>query len=177
MDTNILNMIKSALPMIGTALGGPLAGTAIQFLVDKTGIAKENVESALSDALSSKDKLDALKQIESSFKLHMAELGYNSVKDLEEINASIIKEVNTTMRTEINSEHWASYTWRPFIGMSFGMYVNSLWILPLFKIAPVALSDNIVMAIGGILGVASYFRGKAQADPLVQTPTTPTSKG
>ena len=66
-------------------------------------------------------------------------------------------------------DHWPTYSWRPFIGFSFGLYVNSLWLLPLLKIAPFVMPAEVVVAVGGILGVASFFRGKMQADPNVST--------
>lgn len=90
---------------------------------------------------------------------------------LEETKVALeaIKEVNATMRAETTSEHWPSYSWRPFIGFSFGAYIISLWVLPLFKLAPTALTPDLTLAIGGILGVASWFRGKMQADPAVQS--------
>jgi hypothetical protein len=80
-----------------------------------------------------------------------------------------MQTVNTTMQVEAKADHWPTYSWRPFIGFTFGLYINSLWVLPLFHVQPVALSTDLVFAIGGILGVASFFRGKAQADPRVTT--------
>lgn len=88
---------------------------------------------------------------------------------IAEIDASVVREVNVTMRAEAAASHWPTYTWRPFIGFSFGFYVNSLWVLPLAHITPVIMGPDIVLAIGGILGVASWFRGKMQADPAVQS--------
>jgi len=87
--------------------------------------------------------------------------------EMARLSAGVIKDVNVTMQKETESAHWPSYSWRPYIGFSFGTYVNSLWLLPLFKVAPVIMSPDLVMAVGGILGVASWFRGKMQADPQV----------
>ena len=80
-----------------------------------------------------------------------------------------IESVNATIRAEAAAEHWPTYTWRPFIGFVFGFYVASMFILPLFGVAPVPLSADITLTIGAILGVASFFRGKAQADPNIPT--------
>ena len=74
-------------------------------------------------------------------------------------------DINTTMQAETKAEHCPSYSWRPFIGFSFGFWINSVWLLPLFGKTPVMLTAEVMLAIGGILGVASWFRGKAQADP------------
>ena len=90
-----------------------------------------------------------LKQLESDTQLEM-----------EKVGLLIIEAVNETMQSESKSDHWLQYAWRPFIGMNFGLYIGSLWLLPLFGKAPSVLDQNIIMAITAILGVASYFRGQ-----------------
>lgn len=82
--------------------------------------------------------------------------------EIDRIAAGVIKEVNETMRVEATADRWPTYSWRPFIGFSFGFYINSLWLLPLFGQTPVIMSPDAVMAVGGILGVASWFRGQMQ---------------
>jgi hypothetical protein len=73
------------------------------------------------------------------------------------------------MQSEAAAEHWPTYTWRPFIGFIFGLYIASMFILPLFGLQPITMSADLVMAVGAILGVASWFRGKMQADPNIPT--------
>lgn len=89
--------------------------------------------------------------------------------ELDKIAAQALETVNATMRVEAAADHWPTYGWRPFIGFSFGLYILSLWLLPLFGKAPVIMSSDIVLAIGGILGVASWFRGKMQASPEIKS--------
>lgn len=86
--------------------------------------------------------------------------------DLEhaKVDAGVVTTVNQTMQTEAKSERWPQYGWRPFIGFQFGLYIMSLWVLPLMDKVPTTLSTEIVLAIGGILGVASWFRGQAQVE-------------
>lgn len=164
-----LELLKSVLPFIGTALGGPLGTGAATFIASKLGVPPESVSATLNTMLGDPENLAKVKQIEADFQAHCLELGYNSIQKIEELNASVVVEVNKTMQAEAASEHWPTYSWRPFIGFSFGAYINSMWLLPLFKIQPVILSPDTVLAIGGILGVASFFRGKMQADPAVPT--------
>jgi hypothetical protein len=45
----------------------------------------------------------------------------------------------------------------------------SLFVLPLFKVQPVTLSPDLTLTIAAVLGVASFFRGKAQADPRINS--------
>lgn len=160
------DVIKDVLPFIGTALGGPLGGAAATFLGSKLGLPNATV-ATITDALQGMgpEKLAELKTADQEFQLKMAALGYDSTEKLEELNTRNLEAVNKTMQSESASEHWPTYTWRPFIGFMFGFYIASLWLLPTFGKTPVTLSSDIVFAIGGILGVASYFRGKAQADP------------
>lgn len=172
---NPLDIIKSVLPFIGTALGGPLGGVAATFIGSKLGVSNATVE-AVTNALSgmTPEQLGQFKTAELTFQEHMAGLGYANLKDLAEyeyknnaLSEDTIKEVNATMRSENAAEHWPTYSWRPFIGFCFGFYILSLFILPLCHVPPILLSEGTVLAIGGILGIASYWRGKAQATPDV----------
>lgn len=78
-------------------------------------------------------------------------------------------DINKTMQAEAAADHWPTYSWRPFIGFSFGAYINAQWLLPLFSIAPPQIDAQLMLAIGTILGVASWYRGKMQADPTLPT--------
>lgn len=78
-------------------------------------------------------------------------------------------DINATMRAEAASEHWPSYSWRPAIGFSFAGYITAQWVLPTFHVAPPQIDAQLMLAIGGILGVASWYRGKMQADPTIPT--------
>lgn len=163
------NIIKEALPFIGTALLGPLGGGAANFIASKLGTDPANITNTIGAMLGDPTQATKLREIELEYQQHCMSLGYQSIKDIEDINAAVVKEVNKTMQSEAAAEHWPTYSWRPFIGFSFGLYINSMWLLPLFKITPTVLSPDTVLAIGGVLGVASWFRGKMQADPTIPT--------
>jgi len=95
-------------------------------------------------------------------------------------------DINKTMQAEAASEHWPTYSWRPAIGfavavdivasvlvvlmayvgvMFFKVDANVLSYLPAMLGAMAAL----VGVASPILGIASWFRGKMQADPTIQT--------
>lgn len=78
-------------------------------------------------------------------------------------------DINKTMQTEAVADHWPTYSWRPFIGFSFGAYVTAQWLLPLFHLQAPTVDPTLMTAIGAVLGIASFFRGKMQADPSVPT--------
>jgi len=92
--------------------------------------------------------------------------------------------VNTTMQTEAKSDHWPTYSWRPFIGFCFGimglisgMTVAICYLGVMFwgknpsTLAQlpgmIGAEAGVMATIAPVLGIASYFRGKMQADPSV----------
>ncbi|WP_155835259.1 hypothetical protein [Herbaspirillum sp. RV1423] len=94
--------------------------------------------------------------------------------------------VNATMQVEAKADHWPTYSWRPFIGFCYGaegiMTASTVMVAYLgvmfFKVDPVVLSylpamlgamAGIMAAQTAVLGIASYFRGKMQASPLIPT--------
>lgn len=108
--------------------------------------------------------------------------------DLQKIAAQNATDINTTMQSEAKADHWPTYTWRPFIGfmVGFNTFAASLLVLGVYgalmfggaAIAAQALPQlpsvlGALAAINGtvlpILGIASWFRGKAQADPTINT--------
>jgi len=158
-----MGILKEILPTIATALGGPLAGLAAELVSKALGVPTKDPK-ALEGILAGMppDKLIQLKQIESDLKVKLAQLGYESEAKIEEYNARALEAVNATMQVEAASEHWQTYSWRPFIGFTFGLYIASMFMLPLFGVTPVVMSPDLVIAVGGILGVASWFRGQKQ---------------
>lgn len=182
---NPLDIIKAALPWIGTALGGPLGGAAASFVGDKLGIPSATVDTIKSVLGGmSPEKLAELKQADNDFQLKMTQLGYDQLYRLEALETQAEQagatDINKTMQLEASSEHWPTYTWRPAIGLAvaFNLLSSSLvvFVAYMFKPSLVSQLPGMLTAQAGlnavampILGIASYFRGKAQADPAVQT--------
>lgn len=79
--------VKTIVPMLGTALGGPLGGAAAAFIADKLGIESKTVE-AVSEVLNSgkmtPDQISAIKLAEMDFKKFLES---NKIK-MEEIAAA-----------------------------------------------------------------------------------------
>jgi len=96
-------------------------------------------------------------------------------------------DVNKSMQAEAGSEHWPTYTWRPLVGFAVAFNTFASGILVLMVFGPVMLGNtpaaqaiaNLPLALGAlaavngtvlpILGIASWFRGKMQADPTIPT--------
>lgn len=66
-----MEWLKVVVPMLGTALGGPLGGAAASFIASKLGLSTDTIE-AVTDVLStstlSPEQLTSLKQAEVEFK-------------------------------------------------------------------------------------------------------------
>ena len=180
------DILKKTLPVIATALGGPLAGLAVDAVTSFLGIPKESAERVRSILEGMPpEKLLQMKRIDAELQIRLAELGYESVHKLEELNIRADEAVNATMRAEAASEHWPTYAWRPFIGFVFGitfMFVAGLCcylaylavvdghVNAMATIPAIVTSFTALFGIpGAILGVSAFFRGKMQADPTIPT--------
>lgn len=160
--------VAAAAPVLGTLIGGP-AGGAIGSIV-ASALGTSNDAAAVQQAIrTSPDAAVKLRQIEADQKVKLQELVVTAANNQLIADTAAIASVNTSIQAEAKSDHWPTYSWRPFIGYTFGIYVISLAALPLFHIQPVILTPDITLTIGGILGIASFFRGKMQADPNVKS--------
>ncbi len=160
-----MDWLKLLAPTAATLLGGPLAGMAVKFLADKVG-APEGTADAVTSAIQGMSETPEgrikLAAIDAELKEHAIDAGVH----LEDLQAQTIAAVNTTIQAETKAEHWPSYSWRPFCGFVFGaMFLGVYFILPLAKLPVPVVPLEAWAAMGSVLGVASWFRGKAQADP------------
>lgn len=169
--SDMTDVIKGVLPTIATALGGPLAGIAAKFVTDKLGLPADSVQNvtAILSGMSP-DKLAELKLHDQELQVKLAELGYHNVEAIAELNIRALEAINKTMQVEAGSEHWPTYSWRPYNGFMFGTTIfGCYFVLPLLKLPVPVVPEWVWMAWGAILGVASWYRGKMQADPSVPT--------
>lgn len=81
-------LIRTVAPWIGTALGGPLGGMAVEAAANALGISEKTTD-AVKQALSgvTPDQMLALKKADQEFALQMQALGFKQVTDLEAIAA------------------------------------------------------------------------------------------
>lgn len=78
-----MNWIKSILPTIGTLLGGPLGGAAVDAVGKALGMSEattEKVQKALSSGNLSAEQMAALQSADIELKTRMAELGIDAEK-------------------------------------------------------------------------------------------------
>lgn len=81
-------IIKAVAPWIGTALGGPLGGMAVEAAANALGVPEKTAD-ALKQALAgvTPEQMLALKKADQDFQLAMQQLGFKQVADLENIAA------------------------------------------------------------------------------------------
>lgn len=167
--SDVAKTVGGFAPLLGTLLGGP-AGTAIGTMV-ASGLGVGATPDEVSQALTvNPDAAVKLKEIESKRQVELQALVVQAEQNRLAAETSTILAVNATMQSEAKSDHWPTYTWRPFVGFVFGiMFLGVYFVLPLMKMPVPTVPTEAWFAIGGVLGVASWFRGKAQADPAIPT--------
>lgn len=81
-------LIGTVAPWIGTALGGPLGGMAVEAAANALGVSEKTTD-AVKQALSgvTPEQMLALKQADQNFSTQMQSLGFAQIKDLEAIAA------------------------------------------------------------------------------------------
>jgi hypothetical protein len=172
------SILGGVAPTLATALsvvGGPagmVAGAALRTVSAAVLGHQDGTEDQVTQAIQaglSPDAIAALQKADNDFKVQMAQIAAATEQASIKAGSDAIGSVNATIQAEAKADHWPTYTWRPFIGFVFGLYVMSMFILPLFHVQPVPLSADLTLTIGAVLGVASFFRGKAQADPRINT--------
>jgi hypothetical protein len=88
-----MGLIKTVAPWIGTALGGPLGGMAVEAAANALGIGEKTTE-AVKNALAgvTPEQMLALKKADQDFALQMQSLGFKQIADLEAIAAADRKD-------------------------------------------------------------------------------------
>jgi Holin of 3TMs, for gene-transfer release len=187
----ILGSVAPTIAGVLTATGpvGAIGGAALTALskavLGKPDGTPDEVSQAITQGLSP-DAIIAIKQADAQLQAQLAATA--AQVQIATINAdtSDTAAVNTTMQAESKADHWPTYSWRPFIGFAFGLLglisgltagVSYLGVMffgvnaaVLGQLPALIGSEAAVMAtMAPVLGIASYFRGKMQADPNVQT--------
>lgn len=88
-----IGIVKTVAPWIGTALGGPLGGMAVEAAANALGIGEKTTE-AVKNALAgvTPEQMLALKKADQDFAIQMQSLGFKQIADLEAIAAADRKD-------------------------------------------------------------------------------------
>lgn len=164
--------LSQFVPQIVKWIAGDKAATVAQKAVD---IAKAVTGKSTGD-----DALASL-QANPDLVLKYREAVLDQQTTFETLAEKNAQEINQTMRVEATADHWPTYSWRPFIGFCFGalaamtgVTVFAAYLAVMFFGRDAALLGSLPGMIGSeaavmatmtpVLGIASWFRGKMQAD-------------
>jgi len=167
---NVANLVKSAAPLVGTVLGGPVGAAAgvIGGIASLFGTEPEP------------DKIEAAIKADPEALVKLKQFEIQNQTDLQKLaiqcSTQITLEVNKTMQTESKSDKWWVSGWRPFWGFISGIAFLALVVFvcilayDIIKSKDFTALNSLPMLVGAfstlfatpmaILGVASWHRGK-----------------
>jgi hypothetical protein len=187
---DVASIVAKNAPVLGGLLAGPpgAAVGAVGAMIASAfgvGATPEEVGQVLTN---NPDAAVKLREIESTRQVQLQTLTVQAAANQLAAEASNMSAINQTMQAEAQSSHWPTYTWRPFIGFAVGFNVVASSVLVLAVFVPVmwgnkeaaAAAAQLPAVLGAlaainatvlpILGIASWFRGKAQSDPMNPMP-------
>lgn len=140
------SIVSTVAPWIGTALGGPLGGMAVEAAANALGISEKTTD-AVKQALSgaTPEQMLALKQADQAFALQMQALGFKNTADLEAIAAGD--------RDSARKMQTATPSFVPALLTCFvvGAFTTTLVLLLKFDV-PATNRDIVVYMIGQLSG-------------------------
>lgn len=93
-------IVKTVAPWIGTALGGPLGGMAVEAAASALGVSEKTAD-AVKQAISgaTPEQMLALKKADQEFSMSMQAMGFKQVTDLEALAAGDRKDARDMQKT------------------------------------------------------------------------------
>ena len=163
-----MDWLKTIAPTIATALGGPLAGLAIEAVSKAIGIDPKDVQSTISEGKLSSDQIMLLKQAEVAMAARAQEMGLDFAK-LNVEDRKSAREMQAETRSYIPAVLAVSVT-IGFFGILVGMMTET------FK-----ASDALMLMLGSLgtawTGIIAFYFGSSagsQAKDDLLHQSTPT---
>ena len=154
-----MEWLKTLVPMLGTALGGPLGGAAAAFIADKLGLESKTIE-AVSEVLNS-GKLTA----EQLTGLKLAEIDFQKFLKANEIDLAKLDVANTQGARDMQI---AVKSWTPDI-LAVVIVTGFFAILILMMLGVLKVSDQQALLIllgslsAGFGAVLNFFFGSSRS--------------
>jgi hypothetical protein len=122
-------LVNTVAPWIGTALGGPLGGLAVNALGSALGL-DDKTEASIKQALAgvTPEQMLAIKNAEQEFQARMTELGFKNLADMEKIAAddrASARSMQVAQRSRVPAILSVIVT-MGFFGLLFGMLTGHL---------------------------------------------------
>lgn len=152
-------IIKTVAPWIGTALGGPLGGMAVEAASNALGLGNKTTES-LKQALSgaTPEQMLALKQADEKFSLDMQKLGFDHIESIEKLQND---DRNSARQREMTVKDMT-----PMI-LAYGVTAGFFGVLAviMFCTVPSSSRDVLNIMLGSLgtawTGVIAYYFGSS----------------
>ena len=148
-------VIGAVAPTIGTALGGPMGGMAMNMVSQALGVKNDQkvIEQKIQTA--TPDELAKLKEIDNEFELKMKEL---------EIDLFALETADIEAARKTFSKDWTPKVLGTLVLVGFIGYIFTVTLMP-----PDANSDTIVSLVLGYLGglasaIISFYFGTSHSD-------------
>lgn len=152
----VLDVVGSVAPTIATALGGPLAGTAVSALADVFGLTsddKDGLVKAIKNA--TPDQLLALKQADYAYQVKMTELGI----DLERIAAG---DRDSARKMQIETGSIVPGLMALIIVIGFFTAQYFVFTQPLPEKSEIMVSRVLGTLDAGLMIILAYYFGSSQ---------------
>jgi hypothetical protein len=167
---DVASVLGKFAPLLGTLIGGP-AAPVIGAMVGSIFGTEATPDAVKAAILADPQAALKLATFESDNRVKLQGMLLAHADNVIAAETAQLQAVNATMQAEAQAEHWPTYSWRPFCGFVFGVtFFGCYFVLPLLKLPVPSIPFEAWVALGSILGVASWFRGKAQADPMNPLP-------
>lgn len=149
-----IETIATVAPTVATALGGPLAGTAVQMISSALGIAPDETAVAQALAAADPDTLAKIKEVEANFKTEMRRLGIEE----EKLHA---EDRNSARQREIALKDHAPKILAGLVVIGFFGVQVYLMLFPLPEGARELLLRTLGSLDGALMMVLSYYFGSS----------------
>jgi hypothetical protein len=147
-----MDWLKTIAPTIATALGGPLAGLAIEAVSKAIGIDPKDVQSTISEGKLSSDQIMLLKQAEIQMAARAQEMGLDFAK------------LNVEDRKSARDMQVATKSWIPAI-LAVSVTIGFFGILIGMMTQTFKTSDALMLMLGSLAtawtGIVAFYFGSS----------------
>lgn len=149
-------VVSLGAPLLGAALGGSGGATIGTMVAGLFGADPGSPGEILAKMQTDPEAAIKLREVELRHKERLEEIALERVRLDTQKEITALQEVNTTMRTESKSEHWAQWGWRPYWGFISGTAFLVVCIFVCF-LGYKAIVGNDSDAVGSIPMVIGSF--------------------
>lgn len=158
---DVFDVLKTVAPWIGTALGGPLGGMAVEAASSALGLSTKTTE-GLKQALSgaTPEQMLALKNADQAFQVQMQSLGFEHLEHLEQLGNS---DRDSARKREIEVKDNTPKIMAYLVTLGFFGVLAAMMFLKI----PIESRDVLNIMLGSLgtawTSIVSYFYGSSKS--------------